>query len=860
MKRHLILAAFGFVSALHGADDDTAFFEAKVLPVLQKRCFECHSHENKIKGGLALDARSGWEQGGDSGPAIIPGNLEKSLLIRAVRYGDADYEMPPKGKLPAEEIALLEAWVKQGAADPRVTQTSKNRKGIDLDEGRKFWAFKPVSDPAPPTVKDPSWPLDPVDRFIRAKQDQSSVHPADDADRYTWLRRVSFDLTGLPPTPEEILEFVKDNAPNACEKVVDRLLGSRAYGERWARHWLDLTGYADMIGTSNNVFAEHAWRYRDYVIAAFNSDKPFDEFVREQIAGDLMPAKSIEDHAENIIATGFLMVGDVEIVNPDKAKMEADHIDSQIIKIGQTFLGMTLGCVRCHDHKFDPVGLEDYYGIAGMLRSSPSTHKMPDMGVWSTLNATLLPETPEQLASRKKNEEETTLRIAKLTAEQKTLTAEKADLSKQLAAIASPGPLELRSAETRQANPVAASTDNAQKEIAAAPPAQTSTNKDALTKRRDEIDAQLKKITADIKHAEFFADKKPRAFAMSDGPNPTDMPVYVRGNPYAPAEGLMPRGAVRVASWGPLPSIPNGQSGRAQLANWLADKRNPLTARVTVNRIWQKLFGEGLVRSVDYFGVRGEAPTHPELLDHLAARFMKAGWSQKSLLRSLALSRTYRLSSANESAAAKIDPENKLFWRMNRQRLDAEAMRDSMLAISGELTRESGGPALVLENPENCGALALKGVNPPNYTHKVPRPGQEFERTIYLPVFRNNFAGPDRVRSFFDFVNPAQISGQRPQTIVPTQALFLLNNDLLRKRSGTLAKNVIQTIRDRDARIDEIWLRTLGRPVTPDERAEAAAFLDKVGAALNAPPANDFPAFTELCHGLLASNQFIFRL
>ena len=860
MKRDFILAAFGFVATLHGADDDTAFFEAKVLPVLQKRCFECHSHENKIKGGLALDARSGWEQGGDSGPAIIPGNVEKSLLIKAVRYGDPDYEMPPKGKLPAEEIALLEAWVKQGAADPRVTQTSKNRKGIDVDEGRKFWAFQPVSDPAPPTVTDSSWPLDPVDRFILAKQDQASVRPTDDADRYTWLRRASLDLTGLPPTPGEISEFVKDNAPNACEKVVDRLLASRAYGERWARHWLDLTGYADMMGTSNNVFAEYAWRYRDYVIAAFNSDKPFDEFVREQIAGDLMPAKSTEDHAENIIATGFLMLGDVEIVNPDKAKMEADHIDSQIIKIGQTFLGMTLGCVRCHDHKFDPVGLEDYYGMAGMLRSSPSTHKMPDMGVWSTLNATMLPETPEQLASRKKIEEETTQRIEKLTAEQKTLTAEKADLSKQLAAISGAATTAPRTAQAGQANRVAASTDNAQKEIATAPPVQTSTDKDALTKRRDEIDAQLKKIAADIKHAEFFADKRPKAFAMSDGPNPTDMPVYVRGNPYAPAEGLMPRGAVRVASWELFPSIPNGQSGRAQLANWLADKRNPLTARVTVNRIWQKLFGEGLVRSVDYFGVRGEAPTHPELLDHLATRFMKAGWSQKSLLRSLVLSRTYRLGSANESAAAKIDPENKLFWRMNRQRLDAEAMRDSMLAISGELTRESGGPALVLENPENCGALALKGVNPPTYAHKLPRPAQEFERTIYLPVFRNNFAGPDRIRNFFDFVNPAQISGQRPQTVVPTQALFLLNNDLLRKRSATLAKNVTQTIRDRDARIDEIWLRTLGRPVTREERAEAAAFLDKVGAALNAPPANDFPAFTELCHGLLASNQFIFRL
>jgi hypothetical protein len=239
---------------------------------------------------------------------------------------------------------------------------------------------------------------------------------------------------------------------------------------------------------------------------------------------------------------------------------------------------------------------------------------------------------------------------------------------------------------------------------------------------------------------------------------------------------------------------------------------------------------------------------------------MNAGWSQKSLLRSLVLSRTYRLSSANDAAASKIDPENKLFWRMNRQRLDAEALRDSMLAISGELTRESSGPALVLENPENCGALALKGVNPPNYVHKVPRPGQDLERTIYLPVLRNNFAGPDRVRNFFDFVNPAQTSGQRPQTVVPTQALFLLNNDLLRKRSVTLAKHVTETIRDQDTRIAAVWLRTLGRPITSEEREEAATFLKSVGSALNAQGAAEFPAFTELCHVLLASNQFIFRL
>jgi hypothetical protein len=849
MKGLLITATLGLAAALHAAEDDTAFFEAKVLPVLQKRCFECHSHDSKIKGGLALDSRSGWEQGGDNGPALVPGNLEKSLLIKAVRYRDENFEMPPKAKLPAEEIAVLEAWVKQGAADPRVTQTTKNRKGIDLDEGRKFWAFQPVANPAPPAVRDAAWALDPVDRFIRAKQEQASLHPVGDADRYVWLRRVSLDLTGLPPTPGEISAFVKDNAPDACGKVVDRLLASKAYGERWARHWLDLTGYADMMGTSNSAFAEHAWRYRDYLIASFNADKPFDEFVREQIAGDLMTAKSTEDRAEKLVATGFLMVGDIEIVNPDKAKMETDHIDSQMIKIGQAFLGMTLGCVRCHDHKFDPIGLEDYYGIAGALRSSPSSHKMPDMGVWSTLNSTVLPETPAQLAARKKLEEETQQRITNLKTEQKTLTDEKAVLTKQLAALDNPP----------APAPKPSATESAQPENTPAHPTSPPLDKDALTKRRDEVETRLKKISGDIKHAEFFQDKTPKTFAMGDGPQPADMPVYIRGNPYA-LGAVMPRGAMRVASWDRFPTIPAGQSGRLQLADWLADKRNPLTARVTVNRIWQKLFGEGLVRSVDYFGVRGEQPTHPELLDHLATRFMDGGWSQKAFLKALVLSRTYRLSSTNDPAASKLDPENKLLWRMHRQRLDAEAMRDSLLAISGELIPSSGGPALVLENPENCGALALKGVNPPNYAHKVPRPSQEFERTIYLPVLRNGYAGPDRLRSFFDFVNPAQISGQRPQTVVPTQALFLLNNDLPRKRAGMLSKNLSETFRERDARLAELWLRVLNRPATAEEHADAVAFLEKLQLLFKERPAAEGMAWQELCHSLLASNHFLFRL
>ena len=825
---------------------DTAFFDSKVLPILQERCFECHSHGTKIKGGLALDSRSGWVEGGDNGPAIQPGELEASLLVKAVRYVDAEFEMPPKAKLPAAEIAILEEWVKTGAHDPRSAGTAKVKKGIDLAEGRKFWAFQPVRDPSPPRIEDTQWPLDPLDHFIRAKQEQQGIAPVADADRHTWLRRVSLDLTGLPPTETEVLAFAKDPSPQAFEVVVDRLLSSKAYGERWARHWLDLTGYADMMGTSNNVFAEHAWRYRDYLIDSFNADKPFDEFVREQIAGDLMPSQSTEDRAENIVATGFLMVGDIEIVNPDKARMEADHIDTQVNRIGQTFMGMTLGCVRCHDHKFDPIGVEDYYGIAGMLHSSPSSHKMPDMGVWSSLNSTPLPETPAQLEARKKLEAENEQRIAAWKAEQKTLSDEKAALTKQLAALGK---------STAPASPVAA-TDNAEREIAPAPEDKTTDDKDALTKRRDEVDAQIKKLGETINHAEFFKDKTPRAFAMGDGSRPADMPVHVRGNPYTPGS-IVPRGAVRVASWDAFPAIPAGQSGRLQLAEWLADKRHPLTARVTVNRIWQKLFATGIVPSVDYFGTRGDVPTDPDLLDHLATRFMEEGWSQKTFLRALVLSRTYRLGSANEATAMTLDAGNKLYWRMNRQRLDAEAMRYSMLAASGELIRDGGGPGLVLEEPENCGALSLKGVNPPNYSHRKPRPSQEFERTLYLPVLRNGTAGPDRLRAFFDFVNPAEIAGQRNQTIVPTQTLFLLNNDLIRKRAHVLADKLIAEEPDEVARLESLWLRVLNRPLSSAEREEALAFLGSVEPLITTAkvrPVLDSIKWRELCHSLLASN------
>lgn len=912
----------------HGKEDPTPeqldFFEKKIRPVLVEHCYECHSAGAKIiQAGLRVDHRAGLLKGGDSGAAIVPKEPEHSAILKAMRYEDT--EMPPKGKLADSTIADFEAWIAMGAPDPRVADELPTARTIDLDEGRKFWAFQPVSDPQPPSVRNESWPLDPVDRFILAKQEEIGIQPVVDADRYTWLRRVSLDLTGLPPMHAEIDAFIRDNSPHACATVVDRLLDSRAYGERWSRHWLDLTGYADMIGTSNSVFAQHAWRYRDYLIEAFNNDKPFDRFVREQIAGDLMEASTPQEKANNITATGFLMLGDVEIVEPDKPKMETDHIDTQVSKIGTVFLGMTLGCVRCHDHKFDPIGVDDYYGIAGMLRSSPSTRKIP-FGVWSMLDATELPETPEQLDERKKLEEEHTDKISSLRAEQTKLNADKkaivaqiAELEKASAEDKVAGTLRVPSADNSELKNDKTDSEKSKEAQSNAERSSQGTGSvpaplDSLTKQRDELTEKLKKLDAEIRHAEFFSSKVPKAFAMHDGEKPADMPVYIRGNPYAPGK-IVPRGALRVASWKDFPEIPSGQSGRLQLADWLADAKNPLTARVTVNRIWQKLFGEGLVRSIDYFGVRGEVASHPELLDHLATRFMKDGWSQKTLIRSLVLSRTYRLSSANPKVAGTLgvpsadsneinngktnreqsekeqsdtkqtsygirsvpvtfvrtqsvhaphgDPDNRLLWRMNRQRLDAEAIRDSMLAVSGELRESHGGPALVLEIVENTGDLVQQGVNPPNYNHRKPRPSQEFERTVYLPVMRNGFTNDDRVRTYFDFVNPAQIAGQRNQTVVPTQSLFLMNNDLFRKRAKSLVDLFLAGSATHDERLNQLWIRVLGRPITEVERQESIAFLEEAKSLVANEPnqaAADSIVWQELCHSLMSSNYFVFRL
>lgn len=791
-------------ASTHAAEDDD-FFRDRIEPVLRQRCYECHSHAGKINGGLALDSRSGWQTGGDNGPVIVPGALEKSRLIEAVRYGNPELEMPPKAKLPADEIALIEEWVKRGAPDPREATKTVSKRGVDVEEGRKHWAYLPVREVAPPMVREAAWPLNVVDAFILAKLEAEGLRPVAEADRHTWLRRVTFDLTGLPPTEAEIASFLDDKSPQAHERVVDRLLNSKAYGERWARHWLDLVGYAEQIGTEGKVFAEHAWRYRDYLVEAFHNDKPFDRFIREQIAGDLLPAASPRERRVNLIATGFMVLGDVDINAIDKRKMEYDFIDSQVSKVGTVFLGMTLGCVRCHDHKFDAIGLQDYYALAGMFRSTRTTFQTRH-GIWSNVNRVPLPVLDEDREVAAKHDE----KLAGWRQEKETLATELKTLDDK--------------------------TDAESK------------------KRRDELAAQITAIELRIAHGEYFHPGTPQALAMQDAEQPADMQLAIRGNPHALGETI-PRGLVRVAMWEPPPQIPAGQSGRLQLAEWIANARNPLTARVAVNRIWQKLFGEGLVRSVDYFGVRSDHPSHPELLDHLALRFMHDGWSQKRLLRTLALSRTYRLSSENTRTAG--DPENRFLARMNRQRLDAESIRDAMLVATGRLAAPAGGPGLPLEFPENVSGLPLKERQDvhPQFSIRKERDSQTYERTLYLPVVRTGTQpGTARLRDVFDFPQPAQFTGKRSETTVPTQSLYLLNADHVRQRGEELAKVLLAAEGGDADRIERLWLRVLSRPITAAEKDDALAFLQ------SARVMGEVPAWTELARALFGTNEFILRL
>jgi hypothetical protein len=770
------------------------FFEKKVRPLLVNNCDSCHSASTNSKGGLRVDDRNGLLTGGSRGPAVVPGDPENSLLIQAVLHADPELKMPPKKHLSADEIAILTRWVKDGAAWPEVDATAaRSRPNPKYDKLRnEHWAWQPLKSARPPIVRDPSWPRCDIDRFVLAELEKSGLKPVPDADRLALIRRVTFDLTGLPPTPEEIDAFTGDTSLEAFAKVVDRLLASPAYGERWGRHWLDVARYGESTGASRNLPFPHAWRYRDYVIAAFTHDKPFDTFIREQIAGDLLPASSLAQRDEQRIATGFLAVGVKDVNQRFKVRFIMDNVDEQIDAVSRSFLATTVSCARCHDHKFDPIPTADYYALAGIFRSTDLCaglrNKMGGGGLDYYDTSMLIALGDEAQVDPKKAE--------KIAAATKAYEAAK----KEFEAIRG----------TPRGLALAANGEPAQRPFRL-----------KMVKLQNELLALTDPASGKI------------ALGVRDAKTIADTEIRVRGE----AEKLgpiVPRGFLTLLQVPGAPRINTNQSGRLELAHWLASAANPLTPRVMANRAWQHLFGQGLVKSVDNFGVTGDVPSHPELLDYLASRFVSDGWSVKKLVRHIVLSRAYRLGSDVSDANFAVDPANRLVWRHSPRRLDAEEIRDAMLSAAGRLD---------LGRPDGSPAKSLKVVELPNNGPLARRLGEQAlastHRGVYLPLLRGITPTSLEV---FDFAEQGMVTGSRDTTTVATQALYLLNDPFVRTQALALAERLLRPAASPGSGpIDRAYWLTFGRPPTQREIARAEDYLARYESAVRALTADPAP-------------------
>ncbi len=779
------------------------FFEKKIRPVLVERCYECHSAAaKKNKGGLTLDTRDGVLKGGDAGPALVPGDPEKSKLIEAVRYKNRDLQMPPKSPLPPDQVRDLEQWVKLGAPDPRteaVAQTS-GKRALTVEEGRQFWAFQPLANPAVPQVQRSKFKVQsPVDAFIAAKLQEKKLTAAAPADRRTLIRRATFDLTGLPPTPEEVDAFLADKSPEAFAKVVDRLLNTTAYGERWGRHWLDVARYSDSNGLDENVAFGNAWRYRDYVVKSFNADKPYDRFVQEQIAGDLLPAEGTPQRHEQLTALGFLSIGPKLLAEPDKVKLEMDLIDELIETLGRALLGMTFGCARCHDHKFDPVPTTDYYALAAIFKSTRTMDDLKTIAKWHEPEVATPAERAVVEAHQKKMAEQKAL-IAKLVA----------SANKSLV------------------------TDKGLKEAPKNAESQYPTN----------TVAELKQLRADLKKLEDAAPEMPSTMGVTDSTNVVKtLPVHIRGSHLTLGKPV-PRGFPQVMQVASLRAeMPEKQSGRLELARWLASPEHPLTVRVMVNRIWRWHFGQGLVASTDNFGILGDRPSHPELLDWLARKFIAEGWSVKAMHRLIMSSAAYQRATkpASDARRSVVDPENRLLSHFPIRRLEAEEVRDAVLFVAGSLDRTMGGKTIPVKNREFFFNHTSKDAT----TYDSPR------RALYLPVVRNNVYD---LFEQFDFPDPAVPNGNRNATVVAPQALLMLNSGLVGRAAEKFAAALLAFSSDDARRLELAYLKAYARPPTAKELGRAKKFLTDFKPDSAASPS----AWAVFCQSLLAANEFIY--
>ena len=1152
------------------------FFEKKIRPLLVEHCYECHSATatKKLGAGLRLDSRAALLKGGESGPALVPGKPDESLLIRAVRYADKEFQMPPKYQLRAAQIADLAAWVKMGAPDPRTAPLADaalpKAKTIDLAAGRQFWAFQPIQNPPPPKVRDPQWPKNAVDHFILADLEAKGLTPAPPADKRTLIRRATFDLLGLPPTPAEVQAFLADASPQAFARVIERLLASPHYGERWGRHWLDVARYTDSNGLDENLAYANAYRYRDYVIRAFNADKPYDRFLHEQLAGDLLPENSAATEAEKfdpLIATGFLALGGKMLAEDDPLKMEMDIIDEQVDTTSRAILGLTMGCARCHDHKFDPLPTEDYYSLTGIFKSTKTMENFRVVAVWhehklATPEALALNKAHDELLARKTTE----VQQRTTAAQQEFLDRERLKAAHYLLAAAQsvshseaprrvppPAPLQpLMALDAKAAPPGAllieaenftrgtflkrgpvilnkggedyfneaeydfeiASTGNHQLDLLytstggrffrvfldgellnakavtgdtggfadnlvrwfaedivtlkkgrhtlrfeqtgptphldqlalvpttapatvvlpepkpgfkspaqlarefklneailqrwitwlreqkpaadslwlpalklpaappatvgqasslpvraasvppvptadvrpggnrnsglgspenrqarmpaphapppvpqASPPASSGSvsppvpipaathalftaadlaNPTSLTARytalfaeaataqpatngaqrldigmssyfaalaplraalrnpngpfqvppkperfyTDTAKADLKRLDKEQKDLEAKRPALPAAMGVREG-NIMNLKVHLRGN-YLTQGAETPRRFPRVLAGDNPPVIDSTRSGRLEFARWLTQPDHPLTARVMVNRIWHWHFGAGIVRSTDNFGRLGDRPTHPALLDFLAREFMRQGWSLKAMHRQLMLSSTYQMSTTTSPATLAADPENKLFSRCNRRRLEAEEVRDAILVMGGALEPQFGGQLMTFKNRQYVTGVAGVGAQAANYD--TPR------RSVYLPVLRSAVYD---VMQAFDFGDPSVINGERSSTTVAPQALFMMNHKLVATSATRLAESLLAATELDDAgRIRRAYEQTVSRPPTAAETQRLLAFLahadTHLGPEPTAPAERRRLLWRSLCRVLLAANEFVY--
>jgi hypothetical protein len=894
------------------------YFEKNVRPVLVSSCQPCHNAKSKSS-GLDLSSAAGFMAGGAGGTLIARDQLESSHLLQVIGYEDA-LKMPPMGKLKADQIEALTNWVKMGApwpgADMSAAIVPPTPKKEFTEEQKSFWAFQKVKDPAVPKIENASWVRTPIDAFILAKLEEKGLKPAQPATKTALLRRATFDLTGLPPTAQEIDAFLADNSPKAFEKVIDRLLDSPRYGERWGRHWLDVARYADSTGNDEDHRYPYAWRYRDYVIDTFNKDLPYDRFVREQIAGDLLPPAANETfNTRGMVATGFLALGAKALAQVDKKKMLYDVWDEQVDVTSRAFLGMTVACARCHDHKFDPILTKDYYSMVGMFASTRSFEKT-NQGVASLLYRPLVSEpdfkayqahqakvalinlqaegiiaaeiqksaekasqhVADYMLAARNGVQDNNLDPALLNKWVKLLTAkpEKGSTDKPFLtewdtatpetapAIAQTYQLRYQAALAEHFKSVAKTHAATRRKLEAGDPVKETIKADgkdpfynavfagngplAIQPRDREkllTDAQWEELYTIRSQADALKKAGPADPDMADAVSedkPVQQKVLLRGDYNNPGEDA-PRGVPTILTKvEPPPTTFNG-SGRLEVANWIASPQNPMTARVMVNRVWMWHFGEGIVATPDNFGKMGARPTHPELLDYLANRFIEGGWSVKKLHRTIMLSSAYQMSTDTDDKTMVADPENALISRFNRQRLDVEEIRDSMLAIDGTLDSTMGGTlqsGFGTDGENSSGRLSL---NP----ETVKR------RTVYLPLRRSNLS---TLLNLYDFGDATTVNGKRAQTNVAPQALFMMNSQFVTERAKNVTKALLdnKSLTDRE-RMQEMFIKALNRKPEPEEIDAAFTYMSRFKEKFHA---DDVTAWQSFFHILLTSNEFIY--